>query len=488
MPFTTGSADTAVDLQIKLNAHLTANGWTKLAGETRQEAASPIAARYWRLVVTEVESTGFDYHRIELLHFRETVGGPNVATNGANWSFSSLGSGTGADLVSGTNFVRTAMINDDLSTWTYDFGAPQIVREMFMQVDVDTEAPRDFTIQWSDDGYTWTTMAEYTNQLWNTNESRVFTFGDGALYASHFSATRARRTGYNTDLSFSQKNQGLFAWQGPGYDASRRVYINCTTNYSLGTITERWILGAGVDFDINSIGPWGDDALGADTGATPRFLLPLGPFTYWIYSNSLRVIVIVKNGVDDYVSMYAGFMKAFAVPDDYPFPLFVGASSFTDDAVDTDNSYLSSFCDPGYNGCARFRRWDGVWQSVQNRFTSTLDGLYVQAPGYWTWPYHGGETGDLAFPQSSSGDNDAGDGDHWMNKVTPTAQGETFMWPVVVWSAEFGAIGALDGVYALPRAGLYSAEQVLLIGGQNYRVFKNRGRNGGNAYFAIRED
>lgn len=490
MPFTTGTADTAVDLQVKLAAHLTANGWSKLYGEEDQACASPKAARYWRVTVDEPDNLA-DFMEVELLHLRETVGGPNIATNGANWTIFNNASGTGADLVSGTTPVRSIDVdNAAMLIMQYDFGAPQIVREVSIRSDTGAEAPRRFHVEWSNDRITWTRMwstedaGESTG--WANDSTRNFAFGDGYLASRHFSATRCRRTGYASTAK-GYRDQGMFAFQGPGYDAARRVYFNVTTNIDLTGSTERWLLGAGTGFDVNNLSPWNDPAVGADTGATPRFIMPLGPFTYWIYSNSTRVIVIVRNGLDDYICMYIGFLKAFAKPDNYPFPLYVGGAASYDANIGEADYSLSYFGDPGRFGDGRMRRWDGVWRTVANRWSGAAGDLYLDTSEVYTWPYFAGGNGDGNFPFNISGDNDTFN-THWMNQVVPTAQNESFMWPVLVWDRTFGAVGAFDGVFVLPRAGLYSAEQVLTIGGQDYRVFKNRTRTNGNAYFAIRED
>lgn len=489
MPFATGTAQTAVDMQVALNTHLVANGWTNLTGETDQACASPKSARYWRLLIDEPDN-GQNFIEIENLEWRTTLGGANQATVGANYSFNiAPASGTGADLVSGTTPVRTPDLNDHHWQVIYDFGAPTTIRQLMIKCDTLGEAPEVFWVQWSHDLVTWTTMQKFTSSGWSDNETRTFDFDDGTLYVNHKDSTHCRRRGYNNETTnIDEMEHGIFAWQGPGYDAARRVHINCTTNYLLASSVERWVLSAGTDFDAASIGPWNDAALGADTVYDTRMLFPLGPFTYWIYSNSLRVIVIVKNGLDDYISMYLGFMKAFAKPEDYPFPLYVGGASSGDSSLLVDAAALSSFCDSGELGYCRWRDWNGGWNSSNNRQSGAgKEDQYEFDPISYNWPWHTGSNGDGSFPTNILGDKDIHTR-HWMDAVVPTVQNELPLFPVIVMHDPFGCIGALDGVFAVPRGSILSAEQVITISAQNYRVFTNRDRNGGNHYFAIRED
>jgi len=488
MPNTTGTANTAVDLQIALNTHLTANGWTKLLGSTDQTCASPITARYWRILVTESQQTLDDFRELKLLNFRTTSGGANVTTTAGDWTISSIGTGSASDLVSGTGALRSADIDDAHWTLTYDFGSGTIVREVVMQCGDEDFAPESFFLQWSHDNYTWNTMLFETFQSWTTDETKTYTITDTDVYADHYDGTHVRRTGLNSATQGDdQKCQGLFLWQGPGYDATRRVYINCTAQYSLGSSYENWVLGASTqDFDETLISPW-SQASGADSGANPRFTMPLGPFTYWIYSNSSRVIVVVKNGVDDYLMCYLGFAKVFADPDDYQFPLVVAGPHYTNNDLTVDNARDSNPHDPGDGGSFRMMRWDGTWVTFGNHPSNANTSLYTDTPYRFVWPYHGGSAGDGSWPATPYGDNDSY-GTHWLAQVVPTAQSELFLWPCIMVGLDFGNYGALDGVFAVPGGGILSPEQLLTIDAVDYRVFSNRQRSDGNHYFAIRED
>ena len=67
MPTATGTAASATDLLVKLNTFLTANGWTKIHGETDMAVESPKAARYWRIMALESDDAYAQYWEIEKL-------------------------------------------------------------------------------------------------------------------------------------------------------------------------------------------------------------------------------------------------------------------------------------------------------------------------------------------------------------------------------------------------------------------------------------
>jgi hypothetical protein len=77
---------------------------------------------------------------------------------------------------------------------------------------------------------------------------------------------------------------------------------------------------------------------------------------YWFYVNNTRVIVIAKIGVY-YISMYAGFFLPYALPAEYPYPYFIGATYPTLQPYNLNNAGMRSFCDPG-QGAAYYMRRD----------------------------------------------------------------------------------------------------------------------------------
>lgn len=482
MPFSTGTANTPTQLMKAIDSLVTANGWTRLRGEPDEACASPKAARYWRLLWIESEDINTDFRILNDVQFRTTLGGSAIT---GTWSSRGIANGALP------GYFETGDI-DDMPWWmTLDCGSPTIVREVVIQCDNDIYAPKDFLIQWSHDNRTWTTMFEANNLSWVYNETKTFQFDDGYVHADHYSATECRRCGEPVDTILTQMSptshsrhmsNDEWAWQGPGYDADRRVYVSMVAHARINSSTSSIRITASPEFDSNI-----DDFYGqiGSLQDLVTFMFDVDPVTYWIYVNNHRILVVTKTGVDDYTSCYAGFVDAFAPPDDYPSPLAViGTADLFSNIGDVNNKF-SMVADPGDNA-GKWRRWDGSWETVHNRPHSSLSNLYFADPSSWTWPYHVGAAGDGGWPYSPVGDNDTF-GSHWLNNIEPTAQNDIAIYPVIIQNDNYGNIGALHGVFCIP-GGTLVQEQVFSISGTNYRVFPNRTRREGCNWMAVRED
>jgi hypothetical protein len=500
MATSTGTFTGNTDLLIKLNTFLTANGWTKLRGETDQANASPKAARYWRIVVLEVETTSNDFREIELMEWRTTTGGANIATTGANYQISSIGSGTGADLVSGTTPVISADIDDSIWYVRYDFGSATIIREITIMADTDNYAPRDFYVQWSKDDYTWTTMAEYSGLAWVDNETKTFTWDTGSGYSNprHPSATISRRSGSEWQLfgssvfdKYNEVCNNHWTWQGPGFDAARRVYAHAFTysddiagddHTGFQVSTENDLSKSPAEF-LQQVGSPDSDGI-----ATSFLVTDAAGGSYWFYVNSTRFIVVTRAGIADYTSAYVGFMAQYALPDDYPFPLYVAATTDSDsESLSSTNADVRDAMDPGNNQKAKYRDAVNVWKSVTNHNGDAgRVNDPVPSPASYIYPFHDGGQGRNVWPDSTIGDHTNWDA-HWLDRIDPTVQGDLPFIPLIIANRTDGHVGALDGVFATPRGGVLSPEQVVTISGVNYRVFPTRQKTNGMNFYAIIE-
>lgn len=499
MAFTTGTAKTPAALLNALNTFLVANGWTKLRGDTDMAMASPKAARYWRMIATRSGSTiTFGLNR---LHFRTTAGGANVATNAANWNVE-LTTGTAATLIAGgTN--RATHSFSSWNTWVleYDFGSPTIVREVAMTGDATAaNSPTHFAIQWSSDRVVWNNMETYTGLTWTNTELKTFTYADGFLSSQHPDTASPFRCGRYEDQGLTtfaatgvgrECNNDVWSWQGPGYDASRRVFIHMRGHFQPSVTSgciEMWA-GTGFDSALAAYNP----TMQPGTDATSKVLMMnSSTVTYWFYANSFRVVIVVKSGALNYTSAYVGFMGAFVQPEFYPFPLAVlatGNNWLT--TFDATNNNLSSMVDPGTSMFSA-RRWDMSWLPGQGRTSGgAADGSHNAFNGLRcsVWPCMPlGAVNNNTWP-GSVGTNSitGGNVSRMIDKLVPTAQNEFTMLPAIVMDAEYGNLGTLADVYVVPSGGLLAPEQTLTIGADTYRVFPNRDRRTNGDWFAIKE-
>lgn len=132
---------------------------------------------YWRLNIAAVD--GGTVIGIAEIEMRTSPGGANVATGGtATASGQQAGSEASKafDASNSTNWLCTAAVTQG---WIrYQFATAQdIVEHAVMAPNATTNrAPKQWSIQWSDDGNTWETAAIVNNQTaWGTSENRVFT-------------------------------------------------------------------------------------------------------------------------------------------------------------------------------------------------------------------------------------------------------------------------------------------------------------------------
>jgi hypothetical protein len=494
MPNQTGTFVDSTDLLNKLNTFLVANSWTKLEGETDLNCASPKAARYWRVLVLDTSNPTANYRELNQMEWRSSTGGANVALTASNYSFSSVG--TAGDLVAGVT-VTSTYVDENIWWLKYDFVTPTEIHEIVMKSALGSSAFSRFYVQWSNDNKVWTTMKKYEGITWVDNETKTFTWDTGTGYVDsyHTSGTQARRSGYSDVMigqvftKFTEWCDNVWTWQGPGYDAARRVYFS-SSNWSdpvAGVDHIRFTPHTAYDSTIPRV-TWFQDQEGVPP-ADSFLVVDSSGGTYWFYVNSTRVVVVTKSGISDYSSVYVGFMAAFAQPDDYPFPLYVGAT--TDDINETlssSNADVRDCVDPGDGWKAKFRSWDNTWNSVENHngaAGSINDPIFN--PVSYTWPYHIGQAGRGTWPNNVIGDHVDWDA-HWLDRIEPTEQGDLPFIPVIVMNRPAGSVGALDGIFCVPRGNVLSPEQVITISATNYRIFSTRSKTGGMNFYAVRED
>jgi len=490
----------STDLLNKLNTFMVANSWTKLKGETDLATASPKSARYWRILVLESEQTNGDFREIELMEWRTTSGGANVATTGANYTISNVASGSGSDLVSGSTPVLSGDIDDNWWTVMYDFGSGTIIREITIMCNTDNYAPSTFIVQWSNDTFTWTDMYEQSGLAWVDNETKTFTWDTGSGYTLpyHVSGTIARRSGID-DAAYhsnaigreSRMASNWWSWQGPGYDADRRVYLHAATYVDTVAGEDHILLDASIASDVTGTSSsYQSDQEGSRKSASAGdafHIVDATTGTYWFYLNSTRLIIVTRSGVSDYTCSYIGFLATFAEPDDWPFPLYVGGTSNSIDQYLSDaTADVRDAADPGDGGAASLRLFDNSWIAVENHNNSTTINDPVDIPTTWNWPYHVGASSRLDWPNNVVGDYTGWDA-HFLDRCDATDQGDLPLFPVITCHSTYGMLGALDGVFAIPSGGVVTAEQVLTISGDNYRVFTTRAKTNGMNFYAIKE-
>lgn len=134
------------------------------------------AHQHWRIYITATNGSA-EAATMEA-EFRSTVGGADQASGGTPSASSQYG-GFEASKAFDNNYSSTQWISQETGApwWLrYSFAAPvDIVEFLVTRPTTATRAPKDFALQWSDNGADWTTLFSVTNQTgWGSFEQRVF--------------------------------------------------------------------------------------------------------------------------------------------------------------------------------------------------------------------------------------------------------------------------------------------------------------------------
>lgn len=141
-----------------------------------------MAHRYWRVNVTASQAGG--NIAIGELEFRATIGG--AAQNGGSVIKSIEQPGFSATNAYDASVATAWASNNTIPAWIgRDYGgSPVNVLEVMIQAWSDTTywslAPRDFTVDYSDDAVTWTTVLDDRGVPWSgPSVSKTFAIGAG---------------------------------------------------------------------------------------------------------------------------------------------------------------------------------------------------------------------------------------------------------------------------------------------------------------------
>lgn len=154
------------------------------------EEAPPSGHRYWRLYIDQ--NDGGSYCGFTEVEFRGSVGGSNLLTaqtadgtvSASSWVNGSNAAWKGADGdYSSSGWLSST--NDKNQWWQYDFGGDDHSGSPSANVaqiaitgswNAPSSSPRDFRLQWSDDGSTWNTVLTKTGEVgWSgSGDTRIF--------------------------------------------------------------------------------------------------------------------------------------------------------------------------------------------------------------------------------------------------------------------------------------------------------------------------
>ncbi len=259
--------------------------------------------------------------------------------------------------------------------------------------------------------------------------------------------------------------------QGPGLAGNDEIYVGIRRYLDTTTNAYNWGLigmtGYDSGLDFNS-----------QAGVSPETVLCLSnldDMEYWAIASGRRFILIVKIG-SVYVSSYCGFILPYATPSEYPYPLFIGGTSYLESQLYTDvGIYTSAFwkmgqsiSDATHQSASQIRLVSGVWLALTQDVVSSLESEKIGR----IWPYFSTD--------GTTTDDGIADLDLIETGVYPLLE-------VIIYTDTYddgNVYGSLDGVFHIPGTEI-SSEDTLTVNGDTYLLIQNCEDSGRNDFAAL---
>lgn len=253
--------------------------------------------------------------------------------------------------------------------------------------------------------------------------------------------------------------------QGPGLAGDDQILVSLFFSTNTGA-------------DIYNVGVRGNTSYSPSLSTSQQInvspakymLLVNAPMRYWFIANGRCFKAIAQAGAG-YEQMYAGFILPEHLPADWPYPLFVGASSYSSfgnsAGFDTRGAFWSGNASAAsglsVSSCSSMCLPDVNWRQVAN-FYNRNQGITIEyIITSWSTAYK-----VARGRQSLSG-------------LPVLIQGELMCRNTDIMSAYFGRF---DGVFFVASFGL-SPEQIVTIGGVDYLCVPNVTVTAANNYAAF---
>lgn len=346
--------------------------------------------------------------------------------------------------------------------------------------DSTTITPKDISLDYSDDGSSWTTHQSWTSLTWATvQERKAFTVTGSPGAHKHwrvaFTAAQSGQTTVRvTELEFFSdpafewqlEDRFAFGWMAPGLDGTKEIFVGGYT-YQDQPAGIHNLVFVGCRF-------WNPNKRITDqqnNSGTKTLVLNNQPTTYHFIANGQRVIVIaIPSG--SYQTGYFGFGLPYETPTIHPFPLIIGASADEQAmTLSTTTTEQRACWNPGQTALAAYYP-DNNWRRHANRSgTTSSDGTSDSVNGK-TFPWAFTSAGVL------------------LSYIRDQIDGGFPLTPGVL-SYNVGGVshvfGEFDGIYHVTGFN-NSAGTTISLDGFSHLVVQNIARTGVQDYAAIRLD
>lgn len=311
---------------------------------------------------------------------------------GVSWSSSA---GTNVDIFDG--LLTTGSVNISMPAWiSIDCNVPTVVRSVSLGIfNTANRGPATFQVQHSDDGVTWTTILQRTDDYnWQASTARLFALTNPPakrFWRVYITATQSGTLdlssvkfwgGVSGELSWPVDSGLQYGWIAPGLSGDKSIYVigHSFTDVA-ADIYNVSFRGVRVIPDLEP-NPSYDGGILTATGPATLCLGSL-PLQYWIVVNGQRFILITRfNSL--YQAAYCGFGKPYATPLEHPYPAIIGGASvsktqrYSSQASTFSNFYSPTATDASDRGHFVFMP-DGAIKAMGARSNNSNE--------CFVWPY-----------------------------------------------------------------------------------------------------
>lgn len=282
---------------------------------------------------------------------------------------------------------------------------------------------------------------------------------------------------------------------GEPFGSDCKEYIVKNTGISgsesiiIGIREWKYVVGGAYGWDLNCYTSWDGGTWNVNTGSHgqttyndtwerwtnhPHVPLLDGSMDYWIFSNSQRVIVIVKTGAY-YQSCYLGYGYRLGTPSEYSYPTMAIGSMYGNGLYSDETNYHHYFAKPYIYGVGNELGSDGCAAFVCG--TDNLFSSIVSSYGNLRFiPSHGDMFGTSTLLLYYE----------FLDEPSANLNGDIMMNPIYV-KMNGDVLCCLDGVVHTPNASL-SSEDTIDDGTDEWLVVPDVYRTTYTDFIAIRKD
>jgi hypothetical protein len=268
--------------------------------------------------------------------------------------------------------------------------------------------------------------------------------------------------------------------RAPGLSGTDEIYVGIRSSEDAGAGYYRWQLQGYIGYNSAN-------SFTAQPGALttmPGVKLWNSSIPYWFVANGRRCVMVCKVGTV-YEAMYLGFIRPYATPGQYPYPLLIGGSTtgFFGWLISDTSADHSHFAIPGIfqnNGnyfftACQLRDTNGVWRN------------------FWSFYQYNTGNSEQNQPLTTSASNRYAIWPHTkdgVNNIREAPDGTRLLLPLIL-VADAGSpsgkniLGELDGCFYVSGFGVAS-EDTVTVSGVDHFIVQNVYRTDVNRFWALR--